>query len=195
MLSPLLAWWTRRKNQDSNSPAVLIADEPNFAFPSSKDCSGNCGRMSRRNLASWAGKLRAQARVEESMPLLRIDAVEGRSEVEIRNLLDATQRAVLSAFHVPQRDRYQIYHEHPQAHLVAEDTGLGITRTKNLVMVSMVSRERTPEMKQKFYAELCRELKESCGIEASDVIVSIVSNSAADWSFGNGRAQFVTGEL
>jgi hypothetical protein len=79
--------------------------------------------------------------------------------------------------------------------LVAEDTGLGITRTKNLVVVSMVSRERTPEMKQKFYAELCRELKESCGIEASDVIVSIVSNSAADWSFGNGRAQFVTGEL
>ena len=50
-------------------------------------------------------------------------------------------------------------------------------------------------MMQKFYAELCRELKESCGIEASDVIVSIVSNSAADWSFGNGRAQFVTGEL
>jgi Tautomerase enzyme len=133
--------------------------------------------------------------VEEAMPLLRIDAVEGRSEVEIRKLLDATQRTVLTAFHVPQRDRYQIYHAHPQAHLVAEDTGLGITRTKNLVVVSMVSRERTPEMKQKFYAELCRELKESCGIEANDVIVSIVSNSAADWSFGNGRAQFVTGEL
>jgi hypothetical protein len=133
--------------------------------------------------------------VEEAMPLLRIDAVEGRSEVEIKTLLDAIQRTVLSAFHVPQRDRYQIYHEHPQAHLVAEDTGLGIARTKNLVVVSMVSRERTLEMKQKFYAELCRELKESCGIEASDVIVSIVSNSAADWTFGNGRAQFVTGEL
>jgi hypothetical protein len=38
-------------------------------------------------------------------------------------------------------------------------------------------------------------LKESCGIAESDVIVSIVTNSAADWSFGNGRAQFVTGEL
>ena len=129
------------------------------------------------------------------MPLLRIDAVEGRSEVEIRNLLDAMHRAVLAAFHVPQRDRYQIYQEHPPAHLVAEDTGLGISRTKNLVVVSMVSRERTPEMQQKFYQELCRELKGSCGIEASDVIVSIVSNSAADWTFGNGRAQFLTGEL
>jgi hypothetical protein len=64
------------------------------------------------------------------MPLLRIDAVEGRSEVEIKILLDAMHGVVLSAFHVPQRDRYQTYHEHPPAHLVAEDTGLGITRTR-----------------------------------------------------------------
>src|SRR5271156_157424 len=105
------------------------------------------------------------------MPLVRIDAVEGRGEAEIRNLLDATQRAVLTAFHVPERDRYQIYHEHRQAHLVAVDPGLGIARTKNLVVVSMQSREGSPEIKQKFYADLFRQLKESCGIEASDVIV------------------------
>jgi len=129
------------------------------------------------------------------MPFVRFDAVEGRSDNEIRALLDAAHRAVLTAFHVPQRDRYQIYHEHPPSRLVAEDTGLGIKRTKNLVVVSVTSRERTPEMKEKFYAELCRELKESCAIDPSDVIVSIVTNSAADWSFGNGRAQFITGEL
>jgi hypothetical protein len=50
-------------------------------------------------------------------------------------------------------------------------------------------------MKEKFYAELCRELKENCAIDPNDVIVSIVTNSAADWSFGNGKAQFITGEL
>jgi Tautomerase enzyme len=50
-------------------------------------------------------------------------------------------------------------------------------------------------MKEKFYAELCRELEKSCTIDPNDVFVSIVTNSAADWSFGNGRAQFITGEL
>jgi|SRR5271154_6700408 len=129
------------------------------------------------------------------MPLVRFDALEGRTDNEIKNLLDAAHRAMLSAFHVPERDRYQIYHEHPPARLVAEDTGLGITRTRNLVIVSVTSRERTQEMKQKFYTELCRELKDSCAIDPSDVIVSIVTNSSADWSFGNGRAQFITGEL
>jgi hypothetical protein len=129
------------------------------------------------------------------MPLIRFDVVEGRSAEEIKYLLDAAHRAMLSAFHAPERDRYQIYHEHPQSHLVAEDTGLGIRRTRNLVVVSVTSRERTPEMKEKFYVELCRELKETCAIDPSDVIVSIVTNSAADWSFGNGKAQFITGEL
>jgi hypothetical protein len=129
------------------------------------------------------------------MPLVRFDVVEGRSDNEIKSRLDAAHRAVLSAFQVPERDRYQIYHEHQPSRLIAEDTGLGIRRSRNLVIVSVTSRERTPEMKQKFYAELCRELKESCAIDPNDVIVSIVTNSAADWSFGNGRAQFITGEL
>jgi Tautomerase enzyme len=129
------------------------------------------------------------------MPLVRFDVVEGRNDNEIKDLLDAAHRAVLFAFHVPERDRYQIYHEHPSSHLVAEDTGLGIRRTSNLVVVSVISRERTPGMKEKFYTELCRELKESCSIDPNDVIVSIVTNSAADWSFGNGRAQFISGEL
>jgi phenylpyruvate tautomerase PptA (4-oxalocrotonate tautomerase family) len=129
------------------------------------------------------------------MPLVRFDVIEGRNDNEIKRLLDAAHRAMLSAFHVPESDRYQIYHEHPPSRFIAEDTGLGIRRTRNLVVVSVTSRERTQEMKEEFYAELCRELKESCAIDPNDVFVSIVTNSAADWSFGNGRAQFITGEL
>jgi hypothetical protein len=129
------------------------------------------------------------------MPLVRFDVIEGRNDNEVKRLLDAAHRAMLSAFHVPDSDRYQIYHEHPPSRLIAEDTGLGIRRTRNLVLVSVTSRERPQVMKEKFYAELCRELKDSCAIDPSDVFVSIVTNSAADWSFGNGRAQFITGEL
>ena len=58
------------------------------------------------------------------MPLVRFDVVEGRNESEIKSLLDATHRAMLSAFRVPERDRYQIYQEHPQSRLIAQDTGL-----------------------------------------------------------------------
>jgi hypothetical protein len=46
-----------------------------------------------------------------------------------------------------------------------------------------------------WHEDLCRLLKVRCGIESSDVIVSMVTNTDADWSFGYGRAQFKTGEL
>jgi len=129
------------------------------------------------------------------MPLIRIDAVTGRSQQEIQTLLDAAHRAMLAAFRVPERDRYQIYQEHPPSHVIVQDTGLGIERTSNVVIVTVISRPRSQEMKQTFYRELCRELKDSCGIEPSDVVVSVVTNTDADWSFGNGVAQFLTGDL
>jgi hypothetical protein len=129
------------------------------------------------------------------MPLIRIDAIAGRTPDQIQQLLDAAHRAMLTAFKVPERDRYQIYTEHAPNHFIVQDTGLGIPRTNNVIIVTVISRPRTEEMKKMFYAELCRELKASCGIEPSDVMVSIVSNTDADWSFGNGRAQFLTGEL
>lgn len=94
------------------------------------------------------------------MPLVRVDAFEGRSSSEIKCLLEAVHRAVLSAFKVPQRDRYQIYEERPESHFIVEDTGLGIQRTKDVVIVTVFSRPRSQEQKQAFYSDLCRELKD-----------------------------------
>jgi hypothetical protein len=50
-------------------------------------------------------------------------------------------------------------------------------------------------MKENFYKMLVRELETTCGLASSDVVVSVVTNSDEDWSFGYGRAQFLTGEL
>jgi phenylpyruvate tautomerase PptA (4-oxalocrotonate tautomerase family) len=129
------------------------------------------------------------------MPLIRIDAIKGRSKSDIKKLLEAAHRAVLSAFKVPERDRYQVYQEHSESNLIVEDTGLGMQRSKDVVVVTVTSRPRSEEMKRAFYKELCKELKDSCGIHPNDVVVSIVTNSDSDWSFGNGNAQFLTGEL
>ena len=129
------------------------------------------------------------------MPFLKFDIVEGRTDEQIKTMLDAAHRAVLKSLNVPERDRYQVVSEHKASRMVVEDTGLGITRTKNVVLVSVTSRPRPEEAKQLFYKELCRELKASCDIAPSDVMVSFVINSDVDWSFGNGVAQFMTGEL
>jgi phenylpyruvate tautomerase PptA (4-oxalocrotonate tautomerase family) len=128
------------------------------------------------------------------MPFVRVDAYEGRSKEQVKNLLDAIHRAVLSAFGVPLRDRYQVYQEHSESNFIVQDTGLNIDRTRKVVFIGITSRQRTEQQKTNLYIELVEELK-GCGIEQNDIVVSIVTNSDADWSFGNGRAQFLTGEL
>jgi len=129
------------------------------------------------------------------MPLVRFDLMVGRTDEELRTLLDAAHRAVVSAFGVPERDRYQIVHEHSVLRMIIEDTGLGFTRTNAVVVITIVSRPRTERAKLRLYEELCRELDAICGIAPSDVVISLQTNTDADWSFGMGRAQFITGEL
>jgi phenylpyruvate tautomerase PptA (4-oxalocrotonate tautomerase family) len=129
------------------------------------------------------------------MPLLYVDLIEGRRPEEIRSLLDAMHDAVVEAFGVPPRDRYQVVSTHQSHEIVAWDTGLGIERSSRLVIVHVVSRRRSSEMKKRFYELVAANLAARCGLDPADLIVSITDNADEDWSFGHGRAQFLTGEL
>ena len=129
------------------------------------------------------------------MPLLRFDLVEGRTDAELKMLLDAAHEAMLESLKVPARDRYQIVHEHKASRMIIEDTGLDIPRTDKIVMLQVTSRPRSEEMKTTFYRLLTEKLEARCGIAPTDVMVNFVINSDADWSFGRGRAQFLVGDL
>jgi Tautomerase enzyme len=129
------------------------------------------------------------------MPLLRFDLIEGRSELEIRKILDVTHEVLLETLRVPQRDRYQVVHEHKRSRMIVEDTSLGFVRSDRLLLLQVTSRPRSREMKEDFYRLLVERLATRCGISSDDVVVNFVTNADEDWSFGAGRAQFLTGEL
>ncbi|MCY7815175.1 tautomerase family protein [Bacillus haynesii] len=129
------------------------------------------------------------------MPLLRFDLIEGRDEQALKKLLDTAHDAMVEAFNVPEKDRYQIVHQHPANELIIQDTGLGLNRSKDLVVISITSKTRTESQKEKLYALLAERLEAKCGISPEDVMVSITENGDADWSFGLGEAQFLTGKL
>jgi hypothetical protein len=129
------------------------------------------------------------------MPLLCFDLIQGRSENQIKGILDVTHEVMVNAFNVPERDRYQIVREHAPSRMIIEDTGLGIKRTPNMMVLQITTRPRSRAMKQAFYRSLVERLADGCSISPSDVVVTFVTNTDEDWSFGLGRAQFLTGEL
>jgi malonate semialdehyde decarboxylase len=129
------------------------------------------------------------------MPLLKFDIIQGRTDEQLRTLLDGAHQAMIEAFEVPASDRYQSVSQHRPGELVLHDTGLGYTRSSNVVLLTVISRPRSQAQKIAFYRLLAEKLQVDCDLSPDDLIVSLVENTDADWSFGCGRAQFLTGEL
>lgn len=129
------------------------------------------------------------------MPLVRIDLQSGRTPAAVRRIADVVQDVMLEHFAAPPGDRYQIVTEHPAGQILVEDSGLGLERTDGVTVVQVVQQGRDRGQKERMYAELAARLEAECGIRPADLVVSVTGNSREDWSFGLGRAQFLTGEL
>ncbi|CAN7736666.1 tautomerase family protein [Variovorax sp. LjRoot290] len=129
------------------------------------------------------------------MPLLKFDVIQGRDDEQLRALLDSAHMAMVEAFEVPLSDRYQCVTQHRPNELVIHDTGLNLPRSNNVVLLTVVTRPRSDMQKTDFYRLLVTNLRRDCGLRAEDVVVSLVENKDADWSFGLGEAQFLTGAL
>ncbi|KAK6001245.1 hypothetical protein QM012_002576 [Aureobasidium pullulans] len=130
------------------------------------------------------------------MPLVKIDMIKGvRSPEEIKKLADVVQEIMLAKFAAPPRDRYQVITQHEPYELIFEDTGLGIQRTDKLILIQIFQQGRNADQKQAIYASLAERLEKECGVPKTDLVVSCSANTKEDWSFGLGRAQFLTGDL
>jgi hypothetical protein len=98
-------------------------------------------------------------------------------------------------FAAPPGDRYQIITEHPVGQIIAEDSGLGLERTTGVMVIQIFQQGRSNAQKVAAYELLAKRLDAVCGIRPEDLIVSVIGNKYADWSFGLGRAQFLEGDL
>ncbi|PFG29734.1 tautomerase family protein [Paramicrobacterium agarici] len=129
------------------------------------------------------------------MPLVRIDLNEGRSPEQVRGIADAIHDAIVAEYGIPDRDRFQIITEHTSGQIIAEDAGLGFERSDGVVMIQIFTQAgRTDAAKQSLYATIAERLN-AIGVTGNDVFLGYVENGPQDWTFGFGRAQYLTGEL
>ncbi|AVK60326.1 tautomerase family protein [Lactobacillus sp. CBA3605] len=129
------------------------------------------------------------------MPFMKIDMIKGRTDAEIKQILDISYAVMLKAFDAPVGDRYQIVTQHEPVEMQILDTGLGFKRTEQVLVFSLVTRPRTEAQKKAFYRDLVATLQAELGLRPEDVMINLSVNTDADWSFGQGQAQFLTGDL
>lgn len=126
------------------------------------------------------------------MPLVRIDHSEARTNSA--EIAGAVHSAIVDVYGIPERDRFQVVTARPASSIVAEDAGLGFERTDPVVIQIFTQAGRTDEAKQQLYAAIADRLA-GVGVGGADVFIGYVENGPQDWSFGFGRAQYLTGEL
>lgn len=129
------------------------------------------------------------------MPLIRVDTFKNYSDEQLKTALDIIHQAAVNCFQIPDRDRYQIVTQHAPNEMVLLDTNLGFTRSKDAIVIQVFSRKRSKEAKLNFYRQVATELTQALQIKGSEILISLVENGDADWSFGWGEAQFVSGKL
>jgi 4-oxalocrotonate tautomerase len=128
------------------------------------------------------------------MPLVRISMREGKSSQYRRAIADGVHGALLEAASVPELDRFQILTEHAAADLIYDPTYLGVNRTDDIVMIQITLNARAQAVKVALYKAIAERLAKNPGVRPQDVLVSLVSVQPEDWSFGDGKAQYVKTE-
>jgi phenylpyruvate tautomerase PptA (4-oxalocrotonate tautomerase family) len=128
------------------------------------------------------------------MPLVRIALREGKSATYRRAIANEVHQAIVAVAKVPEQDRFQIVTEHRADDLFYDPSYLGIQRTDDIVMIQIILNQRPQAMKLAIYKTIAERLAKNPGLRPEDVLISLVPVAPEDWSFGEGRAQYVKTE-
>ncbi len=124
------------------------------------------------------------------MPLVRVDAVAADPQ-RLTAIGDTVHAALVDAFGIPPDDRFQVLRGSATDRVVYDPGFLGVDRDDGVVFVQVfLRRGRSDEQKRAFYAALAKH-STSAGVEPRNLVVTLTENGLADWSFGNGEAQYL----
>ncbi len=126
------------------------------------------------------------------MPLARIDLIKGKTPEYKKALADGVYRALMEAVGAPGKDQFAVVSEHGSEGLVYHPDYLGVRRSGNVVFVQITLNEGRPvEKKRALYAAIVERFAERPGVRPEDVVINLVEVPRANWSYGNGEAQYV----
>jgi phenylpyruvate tautomerase PptA (4-oxalocrotonate tautomerase family) len=126
------------------------------------------------------------------MPLVTISLIKGRSPEHIRAVSDGVHRGLMDAYGVPADDRFQLIHQHARDELVYDADYLGIHRTEDLVIITIIAGNwRDTTQKKALYRTITDNLVANPGLRPEDVLIVLSPNARDEWSFGNGLASYV----
>jgi len=127
------------------------------------------------------------------MPLVHIHLRKGKPREHVRAIADGVHRALGETFGVPADDRFQFVHQYEPDEAIVDPHYFGIERGGDAVFIEIVASDwRDTAAKKALFARIAALLAERPGLRPEDVQIVLAPNKREDWSFGLGRASYVT---
>jgi phenylpyruvate tautomerase PptA (4-oxalocrotonate tautomerase family) len=127
------------------------------------------------------------------MPFIRVDALRA-DQARLDALGRAVHEALVAAIGIPEDDLFQVLTSHDGTTGIFryDPDYLGVHRDDGIVFIDITLRAgRTDEQKKSLYAKIAELASVYAGVEPRNVFVTLHENQFADWSFGDGVAQYL----
>jgi phenylpyruvate tautomerase PptA (4-oxalocrotonate tautomerase family) len=126
------------------------------------------------------------------MPLVNISLLKGKSREHIRAISDSVHAALIEAYKIPPKDRFQLIRQFEREDFIYDSDYLDIHRSDDVVFIHIIAGNwRDTVTKQALYKAIADRLTQNPGLRREDVQIIITANERDEWSFGNGVASYV----
>lgn len=127
------------------------------------------------------------------MPLVRIDTV-GTDTARLEALGRAVHEALQETIGIPPDDLFQILTAHDgTGSMLKYGDYHGIRRDEGIAYIAVTLRSgRSDAQKQALYRRIAELAERYAGTEPRNVFVTLYENGPADWSLGEGEAQYLS---
>lgn len=115
------------------------------------------------------------------------------SRDKLMAISEAMRQALTETIGFPPNDLFHIVRSHDgETGLLRWGDYLDVTRDEGIVYVQVFLREgRSGDVKKAFYARAAELAQELAGVEPRNLFIVLSENTSADWSPGNGQAQYL----
>jgi phenylpyruvate tautomerase PptA (4-oxalocrotonate tautomerase family) len=125
------------------------------------------------------------------MPVFHAHIPKGRFSRERKIAIgNALNRSLVEALNIPEGDRFVILSEHADDELFIDPTFMGMNRTPNAMIITVLLGAHRPSADKKaLMAAIPALLQKSADISPDDVFIALVPVPNENFSFGGGVAQ------
>ncbi len=128
------------------------------------------------------------------MPFVQINHSAELDQAARTSISSAIQEALVETVRIPADDLFQVMHPLAAESLIYAPSYLGVAHANPFVYIQIIFREgRSVAVKQELHRAIAAKISDRTPVKIANVMIVMVENASADWSFGDGKAQLVDG--